>query len=102
MGKITFVHIPKTWGTTIIYLFSNQITPISYDTRDPNFKYLKNIEKEEHEFRFCFVRNPWNRVVSAFFYLSERGINSGDDLDAKRFIYKYKKDFNKFILEELQ
>ena len=49
---------------------------------------------------FTFVRNPWDRLVSAFFYLDKGGGNSSDEKDRIKYIAKYKGDFNKFVEKE--
>ena len=104
MKKITFIHIPKTGGTSLNKLFKRRgINIINHNIRDKGFRYLKEISKnDDDEIRFCYVRNPYDRVVSAFFYLSKGGINRGDYEDALKFnILKYQGDFESFVKYEL-
>jgi chondroitin 4-sulfotransferase 11 len=68
--KFVFVAIPKTASTSIIKRFNFAIK------KDPEKNHLKlseipNIKTEfKHYFKFCFVRNPYDRLVSAYYDLS--------------------------------
>jgi len=68
--KSIFVHVPKTAGTSIWESCFNEKgaghTPYSW--------YQRIAPKQCREyFTFSFVRNPWDRLVSAYHYLLERG-----------------------------
>lgn len=80
-GKFIFIHVPKTAG------LSMQAALSRYNEMDPLVKGLKAIQhataketrnilrwrakKEWTDFwSFCFVRNPWERVLSMCFYLN--------------------------------
>jgi hypothetical protein len=65
-----FIHIPKTAGTTIHELFGIEvrergphIPAYAYRWASPAFF--------DHAFKFAVVRNPWDRMVSAFHFLKE-------------------------------
>lgn len=66
--KAVFVHVPKAAGTSVrkaLYgLKSFHIPAIRYQIADP--------ERFRIYFKFCFVRNPWDRIQSAFRYLYRR------------------------------
>lgn len=49
-------------------------------------------------FSFAIVRNPWDRVVSAYHFLKGGGIKGDDRHDADRFVTCYG-SFNEFVLE---
>jgi hypothetical protein len=80
--QIVFVHIPKTGGTSIDMMF-NLMGPDNYylvapvpttiDKAPVHFTWveLKSIlpaEFTQRAFKFAFVRNPWDRFLSAFLY----------------------------------
>jgi hypothetical protein len=68
-----FVHIPKCAGTSIRESFriprGGHATLIDYQLRLPP-------EDFERTFKFTFVRNPWDRLASAFFFLKNQGMKS--------------------------
>ena len=75
--KFIFVHIPKTAGTTI----KTWLKKVIGECPEPVWEHfkIKEIVHMFHEtffqecFKFTFVRNPWDRAVSHYFYFrSER------------------------------
>tara|TARA_E500000331_G_C16969177_1_gene588539 strand:- start:133 stop:720 length:588 start_codon:yes stop_codon:yes gene_type:complete len=78
--KIIFIHIPKTGGQSIAKALgiahppSAKFAGLKHGT--PNFaEHSKHWDKY---FKFTWVRNPWDRLVSNYFYdlkMSEAGIN---------------------------
>lgn len=108
-AKTLFVHVPKTGGCSIADIQSNVgFRYIGHDITDPNFVYLKD-RKEliANNYVFAFVRNPFDRVLSAYSYLSQQEKPSSsfywdyiNYADALRYnIFKYE-NFNAFIQSE--
>ena len=63
--KCIFIHIPKTGGTSIASaLFGSNVGHYKWSL-------LKNAFDKDYDnyFKFAFVRNPWDRLLSAFNYL---------------------------------
>lgn len=92
-----FIHVPKSAGTSIRRSLygskSYHIPAIRYRAGDP--------EKFESYFKFTFVRNPWDRMDSAFHYLWDRR-DAGNAFRDHRWAHDYFSacaGFQDFILQ---
>jgi len=100
--KCIFIHIERTGGTSIeralFGITSDKAPPI-----DKEIKHLTAKESLEHYgedkwnkyFKFSIVRNPWDLVVSNFFFPWFHG--PGDHIDFKSWVQQLKADSNKVI-----
>ncbi|HDZ4294319.1 TPA: sulfotransferase family 2 domain-containing protein [Campylobacter jejuni] len=86
-----FIHVPKVAGTSIERVvfetdkwLVGHVRALDYINQDKN--------KFESYFSFAFVRNPFDRIVSAFHYLKKGG---GNDYD-KNWADENLKDFDTF------
>jgi hypothetical protein len=71
--RCIFVHIPKTAGVSVAKsLFGNLA---GGHTRIATYKKVFSPEEFHSYFKFTFVRNPWDRVVSAFTFLKGEAIS---------------------------
>lgn len=64
--KFIFIHIPKTAGTSVAKSLGFQ-KPTAHITAE-KIKVVLNAEKFQSYFKFCFVRNPWDRFLSLYNY----------------------------------
>lgn len=89
--KFIFLHIPKCAGNSL-----KDALPISNNlhSHSPLSTYSDNLKHDYY--KFTFIRNPWDRFVSAYFYLITGGMKTPQDLRAQNQIAKYK-SFNDFI-----
>lgn len=91
--KSLFAHVPKTGGCSI----ARALREAGVDILTPKHHRLSGLIKlYRPDFTFSFVRNPFERLVSAYFYLSQDPPSSTD----KRFYVRYLKkipDFASFV-----
>lgn len=73
--KILFVHIPKTGGTSVIDYFDfkqntrnlyGRIMNTSVEVSHLPLYVINELYNIDGYYKFCFVRNPWDRMVSEF------------------------------------
>lgn len=107
--KFIFVHIPKTGGMSIANLIGREALPVNLLTGDDYWtdihgKYFHYVGRYGQDtwdkyYKFAFVRNPWDRLVSCFSYLTGGGNNRFDKKLSDRYIKKYEGDFTRFVKE---
>ena len=90
--KAIFVHIPKSAGTSIREsLFGGG----GAHRTITGFQSVLAPELFAESFKFTFVRNPWDRLVSAFFFLKNRDM-TGNQRWACENLSQFQ-DFNTFV-----
>jgi hypothetical protein len=98
--KCIFIHIPKAAGTSVLSaLMDGEPNP---DRDHTGFKtYLEaNPEKFANYFKFTFVRDPWDRLISVYTYLKGGGNGAGDRYFQQLIAERYP-TFSQFVLEYL-
>lgn len=72
--RILFIHIPKTAGTSVLNAFGARkrlhLDYSVYMMADPN--------RFRRYYKFCFVRNPWDRAFSTYNYFKNGGAGDVD------------------------
>ena len=88
-----FIHIPKAAGTSVaLTLFGQSSRHV------PWFEYYQvNPAKFGRYFKFAFVRNPWDRLVSTYFFLKRGGIDPQDRIWADAILAVFP-TFESFVL----
>lgn len=72
--KFIFIHITKTAGTSISKTLSPYGDEFPKDTEGGPHSHIFEVKKLvttsqfDSYFKFCFVRNPWDKMVSFFFH----------------------------------
>lgn len=72
-NRFIFIHIPKVAGISLIHALG-----FEHEHRwHMPLKYYQHISEEKFEqyFKFAFVRNPWDRVFSAYQFLAQGGLS---------------------------
>lgn len=92
--RCIFVHIPKCAGISVVKsLFGD------FDcghTSLKRYQIMFSPEDFNRYFKFTIVRNPFDRLVSAFLFMKKGGINEKDKLWAERKFARYD-DFDAFV-----
>ena len=96
--KQIFIHIPKTAGISVVKSFFGDIT---LEGHRSVWFYKQVLGKDLSEFFiFTFVRNPWDRLYSAYKFLQKGGINIHDKNAFDMYLSEYN-DFEDFVLNGL-
>ena len=92
-----FVHIPKAAGTSVaLSLFGE----LPYHYTAGHYRVIFGRRTYNRYFKFAFVRNPWDRLYSAFHYLRAGGWNDADKAWAEANLARFS-TFDQFVLEWL-
>lgn len=87
-----FIHIPKTGGSSILHALNIH----NYCCHEPISRYPNYLT--QNVFKFAFVRNPFDRILSAYIYLTGGFGNEYDAAFAQANLDHFK-NFNEFIKE---
>jgi hypothetical protein len=75
--KCIFIHIPKAAGTSVNKTLFGNIG--AAHTKLTHFEKIYAPDTFRRYFKFTFVRNPYDRIFSAYNYLSKGGGNVNDN-----------------------
>lgn len=94
--KSVFVHVPRTGGTSVEQILRPHTTknPIFGHTTAVEFQMMFP-EEWENYYSFGYVRNPWDRLASSFFYMQR---SHRESFFVKNFVLPYRLDLSSFIM----
>ena len=92
--RCIFVHIPKTAGISVSRSLFGNNGPGHETLR--RFQIVFSEREYDTYFKFAFVRNPWDRVYSAYNFLRKGGWHEADRDWAQAHLSRYS-DFNEFV-----
>ena len=93
-----FIHVPRTGGNSIIRTLLDGQSPGHLTAAQ--YQIIFNRCEFRKYYKFAFVRNPWDRLVSAFHFLKHGGMNIVDSRWADENLAGY--DFEMFVEERLR
>lgn len=95
-NRAIFIHLPKTAGTSV-----SQALGLPASRHVPAKDYIiANEAKFRKYFKFAFVRNPYDRLVSSYTFLKDGGMNNDDARFAAANVQPYE-SFEHFVIEGL-
>ena len=94
-SKTIFIHIPKTAGVSLAKAIFGDVSFEGH--RSFYFNSIALNIKNEKYFSFAFVRNPFDRLYSAYKFLEKGGMNIHDKNTFNIHLSKYR-NFEDFVL----
>lgn len=93
--RVIFIHVPKAAGSSIKMSLYGTVDNGGH-RRILEFA-AYDAQKTRDFFKFGFVRNPWDRLLSAYSFLMQGGITGRDKQFTKAYLARHA-DFNIFVL----
>lgn len=93
-----FIHVPKCAGQSIRRTLFANLQP--GHIRAYTYQLIYPWRQYQQYFKFAFVRNPWDRVVSAYLFMKEGGAHTKDLMWAKENLSEFN-SFESFIKDGL-
>ncbi len=97
-SRTIFIHIPKTAGSLIRKNIINSEGTHLIQKHKPD-KPILDLDNKKFDdfFIFTSIRNPWDRLISAFFHLLDPDADISDEY--RELIKKFKDNFELFVKE---
>lgn len=89
-----FVHVPKCAGISVCNSLFSGLAGLHMHIRQYQLAFTKS--EFDSYFKFTFVRNPWDRLVSAYCFLKKGGMGQVDKKWAEENLSIYP-DFDSFV-----
>jgi hypothetical protein len=100
-GNCAMMCIPKN-ACISLSLFTNENNIKNYPHNRGDNKNPERVKRlHSHDMIFCVLRNPMDRVISAYYYLYNGGRNAYDKRDWEKYCSKYE-NIEEFILNGME
>jgi len=101
--KFIFLHIPKCAGSTLNNAFSKYSDDPELNTCHPKFEeYCQKYKEAPNYTKIISTRNPWDRLVSAFYYLKKGGNQTRYDIQLSKTLNIFKNNFKEWVQNDFQ
>jgi hypothetical protein len=97
-SKSIFVRIPKSAGRSVSISLYDCLVGSHLTLKDYQIVFDEDGFKDY--FKFTLVRNPWDRLVSAYLFLKEGGVTGFDKYFSKKYLHNVF-DFEDFVKNHL-
>jgi len=86
--KFIFIHINKTGGTSVQKSLNEYWDHRPKKNHYPVKHVIESIGKKKYKkyFKFCIVRNPWDRLVSKYFWSLQKKCSIPKNMTFKQYI----------------
>ena len=103
--KAIFIHIPKNAGTSIETYFANESFRIQPSKHADIYEIKRKFKNSYNSYRkFTIVRNPYDKMVSWYFYLKRNLDSKAEVVDFNdwKTAMKYLNENKQFVLNILK
>jgi len=94
INNCIFIHIPKTGGSSVANSLFNIWPHLHFSSKEYLALYGKDFYNKA--FKFCFIRNPWDRLYSTYCYLHKE-LGNEKDIQYGRKLLKGISSFEQFV-----
>ena len=101
--KFIFLHIPKCAGSSLNQVFLQYGDDPEFNFSHPTFQQYCDKHKQSIDYtKIISIRNPWDRLVSTFYYLKDGGNGYFYDIELKKIFNIYETNFKDWVVHFLK
>lgn len=87
LKKGLFIHVPKTAGMSVTRALYGNEKPVHLTIA--HYQTLFSETEFNNTFKFAFVRNPWDRMVSSYTFLTSGGYTENDRIFSRNILSRF-------------
>ena len=101
--KFIFIHIPKCAGSSLHGVFRQYGDDSDFNYGHPTFQQYCDKYKQSIDYtKIISIRNPWDRLLSTFYYLKGGGNGYFYDIELKKIFNIYETNFKDWVVHFLK